>query len=312
MPTASKDSPCPSKENDSTTPSQARRKHRSSSRREPLRGQNRRGNTPNDAQPEDETTARIRELEEKIRLAETKLQHTEARLRDAQAPAQSAPQYEKTDVISRPKRVSDVTMEQIRDQLGFEKSKWNDLRSCARDCLSAARLDTKLHWKAQDTSKLAMAYNAIEHDFPALRRFEGKWAVARIAKDIWDNRKSYKSCMRKPSTYVGRRAAARREARGTSVHRSSSSSHGLSPPPPSGTRAGTGSPTPGPSQPRKRPRPRPIPRSSSSDDTSDDLLEFSDHEHPHDVDEEQEEDSVRKGKKRTKQGGGSPSKRTRH
>ncbi|KAF8144786.1 hypothetical protein K438DRAFT_1873153 [Mycena galopus ATCC 62051] len=203
-------------------------------------------------------------------------------------------------------------MEQICDQLGFEKSNWNDLRSCARDCLSAAHLDTKLHWKAQDTSKLAMAYNAIEHDFPALRRFERKWAVERIAKDIWDNCKSYKSCIRKPSMYVSRHTAAHHEARGTLFHRSSSSSRVMPPPSPSGARAGTGSPTPGPLQPRTRPRPCPIPRLSSSDDTSDDLLEFSDHEHPHDVDEEQEEDSVRKGKKRVKQSGGSPSKQTRH
>ncbi|KAJ7138697.1 hypothetical protein C8R43DRAFT_1131874 [Mycena crocata] len=292
----------PEKENDSSsTRHKAQHNTHSSSRRDPLRTQNR--SNPSDVptgelQPVDDPRARIRELEAQIR-----------QLRDAQPP----PREPEIRSIARPKRVSDVTMAEICDELGFEKDKWIDLRSCTRDCLSAARLNTKLNWKAQDPTKLGMAYNAIEQDFPELRRFEGKWGVERIAKDTWDNRKSYKSCSRNPSTYVGRRAAARREAR---RRRSRLSSPLVSPPRSPARSSGSPSPpTPGPSQPpRARPQARRIP--SSDDDSGDDLLNFPDHQDAPELQEEEEEEEEEeepntKGKKRSKSGGGSSGKRRR-
>ncbi|KAJ7871996.1 hypothetical protein B0H14DRAFT_3567290 [Mycena olivaceomarginata] len=71
------------------------------------------------------------------------------------------------------------------------KQKWNALRSCVHDPLRAARLNWDLPWKSQSTTKLGYAYNAIEDDFCELCRFVGQWDVHRIAKDVWDNRKTY-------------------------------------------------------------------------------------------------------------------------
>ncbi|KAJ7159370.1 hypothetical protein C8R43DRAFT_948299 [Mycena crocata] len=284
------------KENPSISHRKAQHKAHSSSRRNPLTNQNR--SDPSDVQPDGDTNARIRELEAQIH-----------QLRDVHPP----PREREIPSIARPKRVSDVTMAEICDALGFEKDKWIDLRSCTRDCLSAARLDTKLNWKAQDPTKLGMAYNAIEQDFPELRRFEGKWGVERIAKDTWDNRKSYKSCSRKPSTYVGRRAAARREAR---RQRSRLSSPLASPPRSPARSPGPPSPrspsTPGPSQPpRARRQPRRIP--SSEDDSGDDLLNlYAPEQQQQEEEEEEGEDPSGKGKKRAKSGGGSSGKRRKN
>ncbi|KAJ7133656.1 hypothetical protein C8R43DRAFT_956501 [Mycena crocata] len=290
----------PEKENaSSSTRRKAQHKAHSSSRRDPLRTQNR--SDPSDVpsgqvRPVDDPNARIRELEAQIR-----------QLRDAH-PAPPPREREITS-IARPKRVCDVTMGEICDQLGFEKDKWIDLRSCTRDCLSAARLDTKLNWKAQDPAKLGMAYNAIEEDFPELRRFQGKWGVERIAKDTWDNRKSYKKCSHNPSTYVGRRTAARREARRRHSRFSSPpASHPRSPERSSGSPSPRRTPTPGPSQPsRVRPQPRRVP--SSPEDSGDDLLNF---DHQDAAEQEEEEDPSGKGKKRSRSGGGSSGKRRRN
>lgn len=61
-----------------------------------------------------------------VRQTEAKLQETEARLREGD-PALPPPPP-RADTLPRPKRVSDVTMAEIRDELGFDKSKWIDLR----------------------------------------------------------------------------------------------------------------------------------------------------------------------------------------
>ncbi|KAJ7232400.1 hypothetical protein C8J57DRAFT_1480693 [Mycena rebaudengoi] len=190
------------REKENGSRSQTKRKAGSTTGREPLRSRN---------DGADDAAARIRELEAQVRQTEAKLQETEARFREGDP--ELPPPPPRADTLPRPKRVSDVTMAEIRDELGFDKSKWIDLRSCTRDRLSAACLNPKLNWKAQDPSELGMAYNAIEADFPQLRRFEGKWGVERITKDTWDNRKSYKKCRDNPATYVARRIASRRESR---------------------------------------------------------------------------------------------------
>ncbi|KAJ7256668.1 hypothetical protein C8J57DRAFT_1472945 [Mycena rebaudengoi] len=275
------------REKENGSRSQAKRKAGSTTGREPLRSRN---------DGADDAAARIRELEAQVRQTEAKLQETEARLREGD-PALPPPPP-RADTLPRPKRVSEVTMAEIQDELGFDKLKWIDLRSYTRDCLSAARLNPKLNWKAQDPSKLGMAYNAIEADFPQLRRFEGKWGVERITKDTWDNRKSYKKCRDNPATYVARRIASRRESR---RRRSSPpTSPRLSPRNSSPPRSHSPrNQSPGPSQPRPRPHRRRI--------ESDDDLQFSDG--PDAEQEEDEEVSGEKGRKRTKSGGGSPSKR---
>jgi len=206
-------------------------------------------------------------------------------------------------------------MREIRTHLRYDKSKWRALRSCVRDSLRAARLDWSLDWKSQSTTKLGYAYNAIEDDFPELRRFTGQWAVNRISKDVWDNRKTYLNCVDKPSTYIGRRAARRHGAGGSSTTRSSSpsASRAHSPQNPSPPRSHSGSPSPGPSRPRLYHRRKVL---SSSSDSGDDLVQFSnDRQHNDDDDEEEqeeEEDPSGKGKKRAKSSGGSAPKRAKH
>ncbi|KAJ7840210.1 hypothetical protein B0H14DRAFT_2587608 [Mycena olivaceomarginata] len=70
--------------------------------------------------------------------------------------------------------------------------------------MRAARLNWSDNWKAQSTTKLSHAFDgySIEDDFPELRQFNGQWGVNRIAKDVWDNRKTYIHCVHKPSIYV--------------------------------------------------------------------------------------------------------------
>ncbi|KAJ7312329.1 hypothetical protein DFH08DRAFT_877740 [Mycena albidolilacea] len=207
--------------------------------------------------------------------------------------------------IPAPSRVSEVTMEAIRAHLGYDKRKWSALRSCVRDSLRAARLNWDLPWKSQSTTKLGYAYNAVEDDFRELRRFVGQWAVHRIAKDVWDNHKTYLNCVDKPSTYIGRRAAERHGAGGSSRH--TTSPPRVPSPRHSSPRT---SPTPGPSQSCARPLRRRIDSSSSSGNSSDDLLQFSDGELPNDLEEEEDDPSGR-GKKRVRSSGGSSPKRRR-
>ncbi|KAJ6448813.1 hypothetical protein C8R45DRAFT_1045783 [Mycena sanguinolenta] len=236
--------------------------------------------------------------------------------------------------IAVPSRLSDVTMKDIRANVGYDRKKWSALRACVRDCITksgrslqgggfpllvmclrAARLNWDGNWKSQSTTKLGYAFNAVEDDFPKLRRFEGQWAVNRIAKDVWDNRKTYIHCADKPSTYIGRRAAQRRAAgsAGTDPQRGASPTPAPSPryspaPVPDSPRR---SPSPGPSQLRPQPRRRArAPSSSSSDD--DDLVNFDDDQHPDDAGEEEEVDKGGKGKKRAKTNGGPRSKRRKH
>ncbi|KAJ6579714.1 hypothetical protein DFH09DRAFT_1077303 [Mycena vulgaris] len=293
-------------------PSRSRAKVSSkSSKTAPLQDHNQGGVsiTSRDGGPAQSTlddTARIRELEALLREAHEQLQTTEARLQgagDAEPRLTTRRNEAPNEPIPAPSRVSEVTMETIRAHLGYDKRKWSALRSCVRDSLRAARLNWDLPWKSQSTTKLGYAYNAVDDDFRELRRFVGQWAVHRIAKDVWDNHKTYLNCVDKPSTYIGRRAVERHGAGGSS--RDTTSPSRVPSPRHSSPRL---SPTPGPSQPRPRPRRRRIDSSSSSDNSGDDLLQFSDGEPPNHP-EEEEDDPSGKGKNRARSSGGSSPKR---
>ncbi|KAF8125904.1 hypothetical protein K438DRAFT_1790832 [Mycena galopus ATCC 62051] len=233
--------------------------------------------------------ARIHELEALLRETQGQLRTTEARL-EARGDAEQGSSIRRNATqdhrIGAPSRLSDVTMKEIRTHLGYDRKRWSALRACVRDCLRAARLNWDSNWKSQSTTKLGYAFNAIEDDFPELRRFNGQWAVNRIAKDVWDNHKTYMHCVDQPSTYIGRRAAQRR-ARGGAA----------------GTNSPRHSPTPGPSQPHPQPRRRLRAPSSSSSDDDDDLLNFNDDQYHDSVGEEEEDGKGGKGKKRAKGSG---------
>ncbi|KAF7361102.1 hypothetical protein MSAN_01141800 [Mycena sanguinolenta] len=257
---------------------------------------------------------RIRELEALLCETQGRLRTTEARLAERGDAAQGSVIHHNGGQATRipaPSRISDVTMSEIRSELGYTKQQWNAVRSCVRDCLSAARLDWDAHWKSQSTTKLGYAFNAVEDDFPELRRFDGQWAVNRIAKDVWDNRKTYIHCVDKPSTYIGRRTAQRHAGDG-SAHTGSQRSTPPDGPASLRSTSAHGSPqhtpSPGPSRPAPRPlrRPRaPSSSSSSSSDDDDDLEKVDDT----DDEEEEETDEAGRSKKRTKASGGLPAKR---
>ncbi|KAJ7802156.1 hypothetical protein B0H14DRAFT_3488770 [Mycena olivaceomarginata] len=101
----------------------------------------------------------------------------------------------------------------IRGHLGYDKPNWNALRTFIRDTILAARLKWHSDWKAQNKKKLGDVYELVAEEFPEVRRFEGLWAIDRIAQQTWGNRISYKSCVTNPNTYRGRRAAQRGPAR---------------------------------------------------------------------------------------------------
>ncbi|KAJ7808965.1 hypothetical protein B0H14DRAFT_2868184 [Mycena olivaceomarginata] len=204
-------------------------------------------------------------------------------------------------------------MKEIRTNLGYDRKQWSALRACIRDCLRAARLNWEGNWKSQSTTKLGYAFNAVPSPF------EGQWAVNRIAKDVWDNRKTYINCADNPSTCIGRRAVQRRAADGAATAGTESQrSRSLTPaPPPRNSSAPPESPrrspTPGPSQPRPRPRCR-VRLSSSLSSSDDDLVEC-DKDQDQDLDdteEQVEDDKGGKGKKRAKASGAPLSKRRKH
>ncbi|KAJ7610198.1 glycosyl hydrolases family 31-domain-containing protein [Roridomyces roridus] len=203
-----------------------------------------------------------------------------------------------------PPHASSAKLGDIKSQLRYTPKQWRALRSCARDSIRGACLNWDRGWKAQSTTKLGTVYKVIEDDFPELRRFEGQWAVNRIVKDVWDNRKMYINCADNINTYIGRRAAARAGVSSDSPPRGT--------PNPSPHPSPRRSPSPGPSEPHRVPRPRPLCVPSSDDESGDDLLNFSDNESRHDGDDDDEDSATTakgKGKRRAGSDGGSPSKR---
>ncbi|KAJ7636787.1 hypothetical protein FB45DRAFT_1024886 [Roridomyces roridus] len=198
-----------------------------------------------------------------------------------------------------PPHASSAKLGDIKSQLRYTPKQWRALRSCARDSIRGACLNWDRGWKAQSTTKLGTVYKVIEDDFPELRRFEGQWAVNRIVKDVWDNRKMYINCADNINTYIGRRAAARAGVSSDSPPRGT--------PNPSPHPSPRRSPSPGPSEPHRVPRPRPLCVPSSDDESGDDLLNFSDNESRHDGDDDDEDSATTakgKGKRRAGSDGG--------
>ncbi|KAJ6451056.1 hypothetical protein C8R45DRAFT_92681 [Mycena sanguinolenta] len=218
--------------------------------------------------------------------------------------------------ISRPKNASKSSMWSIRKELGYDKIRWNAFRSYCRDAAMSAHLNWDGNWKSQRSDKLSMAYNAIEEAFPETRRFEGQWAIDRAVKQYWDNRKTYRSCVGKGTTYRGRQAAACRASRAESPGNptpSTPSPQRMHSPPRSNNSAAAG-----PSRPRARPlNHRRISDSDDDDDDEDEFVAASDGKTPHNDDagdEQEEEDhgkSKSKGKRKACGQGGKNTKRAR-
>ncbi|KAJ7844265.1 hypothetical protein B0H14DRAFT_3687333 [Mycena olivaceomarginata] len=67
--------------------------------------------------------------------------------------------------IDRPRRASKVSMRQIRQDLGYDKTRWNSFRTYCRDAATSARLNWGENWKSQRSDKLSKAYNVGEDVF---------------------------------------------------------------------------------------------------------------------------------------------------
>jgi hypothetical protein len=140
MPQTNKSNPS-TKENSRSSRSRAKESNKAS-RRAPLQDHNA---TSSDPAPADDG-ARIRELEGAslsiltspvvdilaalLRETQNQLRTTEARLRDAGDDEQHPANHRngQDDRINAPQRLSDVTMAQIRADLGYDKARWRALR----------------------------------------------------------------------------------------------------------------------------------------------------------------------------------------
>ncbi|KAF7320600.1 hypothetical protein HMN09_00144500 [Mycena chlorophos] len=249
----------------------SRRKHASAPHRKsgPLRDHN---------PPSDDLAERVRQLEaEKAEIrAEADAAKAEAALlREQRATPSPSNTSASTDIIKRPQNLSNVTMKSLRTMLGYNKSRWNGLRTNTRFASNAARLDPELNWQAQDSKKVAKMVNVVQVDFPETRRFENGWGIKLIAQQSFSGGKSYRRCVDDPSTYRGRKTHERREAHGPTPSPSPSHSRSHSP---------SHSPSPGPSSVVPRRRSRGHDSRSDNDDSenehNDDLLDFSDNEGP--------------------------------
>ncbi|KAJ7268902.1 hypothetical protein C8J57DRAFT_1227673 [Mycena rebaudengoi] len=139
--------------------------------------------------PEPEA-ARIAQLEAELEDARAQRDRANAALRAERQHAPAPPREPAAEEsIPRPANASKVTMSELRKIIGVDKLTWNAIHTATRNTLSSTRLNLEHNWKAQKPAKLAMAYNAVEEKFPALRRCEGQWGIDRIAKQNWANRK---------------------------------------------------------------------------------------------------------------------------
>ncbi|KAK6991822.1 hypothetical protein R3P38DRAFT_2803517 [Favolaschia claudopus] len=114
-----------------------------------------------------------------------------ARSKAEQSPAPENAGDESTPLVPQPQNISEVKMEDLRQELGFNKPRWNAFRSCVRHSVIAARLDWDKNWKAQDDKKKLRAINVVRADFPEVKRFENAWAIKRVTAEYWGNRKTY-------------------------------------------------------------------------------------------------------------------------
>ncbi|KAJ7208947.1 hypothetical protein GGX14DRAFT_395572 [Mycena pura] len=234
---------------------------------------------PPSSPPPESESGRIARLEAELSHARAQRDSATAALR-AQRERAPAPVVNTLPSTN----ASKVKMEDLQEQLGADSLEWNPIHTVVRDALSSAQLNPGCNWKAQNPSKLAMAYNAVEEKFLALRRCEGQYGVDRLAKQAWSNRKTT-------------------TARTMAVARLPAASIPPSPPAPSLPRSATPlqsppcSPVAGPSQPHRRAR---LQRVDDEDDEDDGLMHFQESQDEGDgaEDEEELEMSRAEGKKR--------------
>ncbi|KAA1467733.1 hypothetical protein DENSPDRAFT_260700 [Dentipellis sp. KUC8613] len=126
--------------------------------------------------------------------------------------------------ILRPSNICNVKIRDIREYLnmhGRENDElWNDVRNSIRSHMDAARLEGEEYFKAQRPKKLSRIYDAVEEQFPALRRFRNSWATEFLVKQTFSGRRSYRSAKNHQESY---RSRQRRE-RLSRAQRSSSGS----------------------------------------------------------------------------------------
>ncbi|KAJ7101603.1 hypothetical protein C8R43DRAFT_857484, partial [Mycena crocata] len=115
--------------------------------------------------------------------------------------------------ITRPKNMTEVTIEDIRRYLNLSGAKndqvWSDLRADVRRFMDAGLLDLSLAWKEQDNRRLAKVFDAIEDAHPDLQRFRAQWATIFLVHATFGGQKTYKSCKGKDGTYRARKRKSR-------------------------------------------------------------------------------------------------------
>ncbi|KAL1754434.1 hypothetical protein FB107DRAFT_215781 [Schizophyllum commune] len=121
------------------------------------------------------------------------------------------------DSIRRPHRVSNVTIEEIREHLGLDgqehKSEWSDLRRATRSYMLQGGLDITKDWTEQSGLKLIKIYDALEEYHPPLRRFKNQWATAVLVHKTFQGQHSYYNTKDKKGTYRYKRREALRQYR---------------------------------------------------------------------------------------------------
>ncbi|KAJ3745032.1 hypothetical protein DFH05DRAFT_1112443 [Lentinula detonsa] len=80
-----------------------------------------------------------------------------------------------------------VPMQHIRTKIGYDQREWNRLRTCLRENIVIAKLKWSLHWRFQKPEKLRQIYDAVENQFPEMRRFAEQWAAKAMTKVFWDS-----------------------------------------------------------------------------------------------------------------------------
>ncbi|KAF7317359.1 hypothetical protein HMN09_00472200 [Mycena chlorophos] len=115
-----------------------------------------------------------------------------------------------SDNIPRPRNASKVAMKELKRLLGYDRKRWNALRTCTRFAMLAADLESDSVWKSQDQEKISMLADIVYVDFPETARFEDAWGIRLIARHSLRSQKSYRRSINDPATYHGRKALARR------------------------------------------------------------------------------------------------------
>ncbi|KAF8877396.1 hypothetical protein BD779DRAFT_1475273, partial [Infundibulicybe gibba] len=77
-------------------------------------------------------------------------------------------------------------------------------KSTVRDYLRAGRVEWSRGWKGQRVRKLGKIYDAIEAEFPVLRRFLGSWGTEYLVKAAFNSHRTYTACKDDGLKYRGK------------------------------------------------------------------------------------------------------------